>query len=129
MRILGIDYGKKKIGLAVGDTEIHIASPFDVVRNDHLWLDAVKAIVQKEGIAELVVGMPQGTGHEIASYVKEVQDFADTLSRELNLPVLTYDESFTTAEAKRLMKDSKQKGVDDAIAAMVMLQGYLDSLD
>lgn len=127
MRYLGIDYGKKKIGLAFGSDEIKIASPFGIIRHDEDIIQKIKDIVKKEGIDVLVVGMPQGTGHEVVKYVLEVRTFADNIGLETVLPVVTFDESFTTAEAIRLMRDSKQKGADDAVAAMVMLQSYLDT--
>lgn len=128
MRYLGIDYGKKKIGLAFGSDEIKIASPFGIIRHEEDIVEKIKEIVKKEGIDVLVVGMPQGTGHEIVKYVLEIRTFADTIGLETVLPVVTFDESFTTAEAKRLMRESKQKGADDAVAAMVMLQSYLDTI-
>lgn len=127
MRYLGIDYGKKKIGLAFGTDEMKIASPFGVIRHDENIVDQIRDVVKKEGIDVLVVGMPQGTGHEIVKYVLEVRNFADNIGLELGLPVVTFDESFTTAEANRLMRESNQKGADDAVAAMVMLQSYLDT--
>lgn len=127
MRYLGIDYGKKKIGLAFGTDDMKIASPFGIIRHDEDIIQKIKDIVKKEGIDVLVVGMPQGTGHEVVKYVLEVRTFADTIGLETVLPVVTFDESFTTAEAIRLMRESKQKGSDDAVAAMVMLQSYLDT--
>lgn len=127
MRILGIDFGTKKIGIAICNTEVKIASPLAVIRNDDNFLSALKKFLADEGIDKIVVGQPQGTGFEKASYVEMIQQFAMMLADELPIPVVTYDESFSTAEANRIMKESNVRGEDDAIAAMVILQAYVDS--
>lgn len=127
MRILGIDYGTKKIGFAIADTDVKMASPLMIMKNDEYFLPALKKLVADEMIDKLVVGKPQGTGFETVSYVEEIEKFVVMLNDILPVPVITFDESYTTHEAQRLMKESRNRGEDDDLAAMVILQAYIDS--
>lgn len=127
MKSLGLDFGTKKIGVAIVDSDIRIASPLMILKNDEAFLTALKRLISEEYIDEIVVGMPGGTGFEISDYLKEVETFVIKLADFLPIPIKTFDESYTTAEAQRLMKESRTRGEDDDLAAMVMLQAYSDS--
>lgn len=128
MRILGIDYGTKKIGIAIVDDQIKIASPLAILKNDDNFFAALKKFIADEAVDKIVIGKPQGTGFETESYVEEIERFVASLNDQLEIPAVTFDESFTTAEAQRLMKESRHRGEDDDLAAMVILQAYVDSV-
>lgn len=124
MRILGIDYGTKRVGVAIGDLETKVAVPFIVIEvlgvKDQVL--GVVRIIKDEGIKLVVIG--QGGKGLIE---KKVQKFAAQL-RKL-VPVEIVDEHFTTAQVERAMKGygKARKGVDkDAAAAALILQGWLD---
>ena len=128
MRILGIDYGKKKIGLAVGVSEIKIASPLSVIQNSDNSLELIAKFIDDEDIQEVVIGRPLGNSESIASQQRRVDEFVNTLNDKLTVKVLTFEEGYTSSEAKRMMQESEVGGEDDAIAAMLMLQRYLEVL-
>lgn len=126
MRILGIDYGDNKIGLAVGETDVSLASPFVIIQNNDLMLDLIDKYIKDENIEKMVVGIPYGNNYEITKQAEKVESFIKTLNDKFSIPVDTIDERFTTAEANKLMRAGDIKGEDDAIAAMLLLQSYMD---
>ena len=120
MKILGIDYGRKKIGLALGVGSL--AEPMKVIRySDTKILEGqIKKIVEEENIEKIVVGISEGEMGE------ESKRFAQSIGAE------TFDETLTSKEAQRLSIEAgisrkKRKGMEDAYAASIMLQSYLDS--
>ena len=120
MKILGIDYGRKKIGLALGVGSL--AEPMKVIRySDTKTLEGqIKKIVEEENIEKIVVGISEGEMGE------ESKRFAQSIGAE------TFDETLTSKEAQRLSIEAgisrkKRKGMEDAYAASIMLQSYLDS--
>lgn len=124
MQYLGIDYGARHIGMAIGDDDIGIASPWKTIEQTSLQetLDALKGIVKIEGIDTLVVGVPMfGSTH--TEQRREIEEFVHVLKESLSIPIETTDESFTSLEAQRRLGGSKD---DHAVAAMLILQSYLD---
>lgn len=124
IKYLGIDWGEKRIGLALGDNETCIASPFKVVSG----MDEVLEIIKNERIDTVVIGVPfkmSGAGNKIS---KNFLEFLDLLKNEAKIPVETIDERLTSKAADALAGDKKTKASRDAVAAMVLLQNYLDSL-
>ncbi|MDP3985355.1 MAG: Holliday junction resolvase RuvX [bacterium] len=126
MRVLGIDVGTKRVGLALGDTDSRVASPLATIEAE----DAQKQIVQLIGIEEIklvVVGMPhplQGDRGVPGEAERMVASFIDQLKGRIKIPVVTEDERFSTDAARALIGP---RGKDrDAVAASVILQGYFD---
>lgn len=124
MQILGIDYGRKKIGLAVADSQSRIAEPLGVVRfaNED---EAIEKILRLSEASKAVIGISEG---EMA---EETKDFARKLEEILKIPVVFQDETLTTYEAQRLsitanIKRKKRKALEDAYSATLILQSYLD---
>ena len=120
MRILGIDYGRAKVGLAFGESGL--AEPLKVIRykNIKILMDQIKQIAEEEKVNKLIVGISEG---EIA---KESKEFADKIG------AVTFDETLSTRDAQTLsrqngMSRKKRKDMEDAFAASVMLQSYLDT--
>lgn len=122
MRYLGIDYGLRYVGLALGDDETRIASPYttsDQTNEDFFAI--LKRVVEKEDVGAIVVGMPE---REQAALT---QNFIDRLKNAVVLPVHSWTERFTSQEARRHIKAGST--VDEhSIAAMLILQSYLDDL-
>lgn len=125
MRLLGIDYGQKKLGVAVAFSPI--AEPYSVIRrsNRESVLEKIKTLVEAEQIERVVVGISEG---EMA---KETKNFADNLRAYLTVPVDLHDETLSTQSAQKLAQEAnvaraKRKRLEDAYAASIMLQSYLD---
>lgn len=123
---LAIDYGTKKIGLAIGDMETKIASPFKILANTSDLFDQLKAICQVEKIDKIVLGVPVGLKGVKSKQYEHVIAFSDKLFQELGLEVVKQDENLSSAYAQRLLQGTKSKGRDDAVAAMIILQSYLE---
>lgn len=130
MRILGIDYGDKKIGLAFGDSDIQVAVPLDVVPNAgaetiRIFAEKVKA----EDIDVIVVGVPLSTGgHHSAEQLEKTRKFIRALKEAVSIPVVEEDESYTTSESIRLQKEEGSKASEDALAAMLIVREYLEAI-
>ncbi len=128
MRILGIDYGKKKIGLALGESDVRVAVPLEKIENrgDETLKELAK-MIKDEGIDLVVVGVPLAVQmHENKLQTHRSRTFAAKLQPLITVPIVEEDESFTTAESQRLMRDEGATADEDALAAMVILQTYLN---
>jgi len=134
MRVLGLDVGRRRVGVAVSDPTGLIASPLTVVEVRGIK-DAVRRVLEicREQQAErVVVGLPVTLGGELGPQAREVLEFVEALRRESPVPVETWDERLSTVGATRLLRagghDTRSmRGRVDAAAAAFMLQGYLDS--
>ncbi|SRR5258708_2636042 len=127
MNILSIDFGLSKIGVGIATSKI--ADPYIVIRykNEKEVFDKLKNIIEKENIEKIIVGISEG---EMAVKTRE---FIEGLKKEVNIPVEEFDETLTTFDAQKFsqesgMRRSKRREMEDAIAAAVMLQNYLDTL-
>lgn len=127
MNFLGIDYGEKRVGLATGSDETRIASPFLVLENKgrDFLLEEIKKICEQESMGEIVIGLPLTLASERGPQAEEVSRFVDFLKNNLSLPVETEDERFSSVMVDKLMAESGVKE-RDAVAAMIILQSYLD---
>ena len=142
MSILAIDYGAKKIGLAKSDQGHTMALPLQVIRSkdkDDL-LSQLSQVCQEHEIAQIIVGVPVSLSGgprqenllrqvDLANkHMQEVLDFVEWLKSNLHLPVAVEDERLSTKMANTLMKGEAKGQDDDAVAAMLILQNYLDRL-
>ena len=129
MRVLGIDYGAARIGIALGDTDSRIASPWQIIENRDFEVVEQKLlmIIQTEGIKTLVIGLPRRLHdqQEESAQVQEVRNFITRLS-VLGLPIVTENETWSSQLAARYVQDRGEKGKRDDLAAVVILQSYLD---
>ncbi|MBI2551028.1 Holliday junction resolvase RuvX [Candidatus Uhrbacteria bacterium] len=130
MRILGIDYGDKKIGLAFGDFGSQVALPLDVIRNDGAFtLKALARRVESEQIDRIVVGVPLPTGGRFGpEQLQKTRAFIEALRKVVSVPVDEEDESFTTKDSIRLQREEGAEADEDALAAMIMVQSYVSRL-
>jgi putative Holliday junction resolvase len=134
MRIMGIDYGSKRIGIAMSDELFLTAQGFDTIlnRTSAESIEAIKRLVMENAVKEVVVGLPISMNGTHSQKTKEVAEFTEELSRALSVPVRNIDERLTTVQAERALLDGdmsrgKRRQLRDKIAAQFILQSYLDS--
>ena len=133
-RFLGIDYGTKRIGLAVSDPEAAMASPLTTVQSrGDVGQDvvALAAVVREYEIDELVVGLPLNMDDTEGEQAKITRAFGEALTHQINLPVHYHDERLSSFTAEELLRPAeltrkKKKARLDRVAAQVMLQAFLD---
>ncbi len=121
---LGVDYGTKRVGIAISDTEGRIAFPRTTLANDEKLLGQVDDLIRKEHIQVVVVGDTRSHGGGENSVTPEAEAFVVALERETKLPVERVWEAWSSIEASRYAPEGKTH--DDASAAAVILQRYLD---
>jgi putative Holliday junction resolvase len=135
MRILGLDIGDRRIGVAISDAEQILASPLVTINrdNDDKAIDAIVELVSKYEVERIVVGLPYSLDGNIGRQANRVMGFIEKLSKCTNVNIETRDERLSTVAVERLLaeagiKSSRAKSRRDAAAAAFILQGYLDSL-
>lgn len=136
MRIIGIDYGDSRIGIAVSDLLGWTANGVETIQ----WsgditkaIDRIIELVKQYSAEKLVVGFPKNMNGTIGPRGEKTIEFIDLLSQRTSIEIIKWDERLTTVAANRMMheigmKTSKKKKVVDQIAAVYILQGYLDSI-
>ncbi|KKS33372.1 MAG: hypothetical protein UU95_C0034G0023 [Parcubacteria group bacterium GW2011_GWC2_42_12] len=123
MNYLGIDWGEARIGLALADGETKIATPFKVVGN----LAEVLKVINEEEIDIVIVGKPVSMmNHEPRTINEKYNKFVDDLKKKIAAPIEFFDERLSSKAADALPGNRKTKASRDAIAAMIILQSYLD---
>ena len=134
-RILALDIGDRRIGVAVSDPTGTLASPFTTITRRDLESDitAVLELAEQQEAVQIVAGMPLSLSGQAGPQAKKVRYVIKALEQRSHVPVKTWDERFSTREAERLLRESghhpsKERALTDAAAAAVILQGYLDSL-
>ena len=132
-RIIGIDYGRKRVGLAVSDPLGIFASALDTVHSANI-IDYLKKYAEKENVVKFVVGYPVNMDNTPSEAARDVEAFLNLLRKNFpDVPVETEDERFTSVLAHRAMidggmklKDRRDKSSVDKISAAIILQSYMD---
>ena len=128
MKILAVDYGTKRVGLAVGDEALKIVSPKGVISSKEA-IEKIKKIVKEGNIKKVVVGFPLTPAGKEGQRAKLVKKFVQKLKKELpEVEVVLWDERWTTDEAMRRLEGlppRKKKELKDVISAMIILEEYL----
>ena len=134
--ILGIDLGKKRTGIAVSDINQKIASPLKVIENMKFneILNILERIVNERNICAIVVGDPINMDGSIGPKSQSSRSFIKNLSKELDIPILLWDERLTSVSAERSLLEAdisrkKRQQIIDKIAASIILQNFLDYLN
>jgi putative Holliday junction resolvase len=133
-RLLGIDHGDTRIGLAVSDQLGSFAHPYRTLQSGPRLMDEILAIVDREQISAIVIGLPKNMDGTLGPAAAKVKSFADRLAQLIpTMKILFWDERLTTREAQRALhaagKNTKQsKKMIDQVAAQILLQNYMDSL-
>jgi putative Holliday junction resolvase len=131
-RIMAIDFGTRRIGLAVSDSLGITAQGLPTIdtRETKDVLSHIHNIVQEKGVEKIVVGMPKNMNGSIGPKGKEVKEFVRKLKRKTGLEIETQDERLTSVQSQKSMREmgtsQKKKGTVDRIAATLILQSYLD---
>ncbi|WP_103983084.1 Holliday junction resolvase RuvX [Parabacteroides chinchillae] len=133
-RIIAIDYGRKRTGLAVTDTLQMIANGLTTVPSGEL-VKYLSEYISRESVDLFVVGLPKQMNNELSENMKYIQAFVTHLKRTIpDIPVEYYDERFTSVMAHQAMlegglkkKKRQEKGLVDEISAVIILQAYLES--
>jgi putative Holliday junction resolvase len=132
-RILGIDHGSKRIGLAISDPDGKVALPVGTLTRQGLERDlaAIRELVEARQVERIVVGLPLHMDGRSGREAEAARAFAERLASELGLPVDTIDERWTTREAERALratgrKGKKKRAVIDSVAAALLLRTYLE---
>ncbi|HKS03748.1 MAG TPA: Holliday junction resolvase RuvX [Chthoniobacterales bacterium] len=131
--ILGIDFGRARIGLAISDELRLLAHPLRTIPADKRSLEAISEIVRQRNVDKIVVGIPRHMSGDIGDAARQALDFAAKLRSHVECPVETWDERLTTVAANTALtaagkKTRHTRNVVDQVAAQMILQGYLDRL-
>lgn len=134
MRILGLDVGTKRIGVAMSDELLITAQGSETIYRKDMKTDfgSIAKIVAENGVREIVVGLPLNMDGSEGPKAKEISLFVAELSKAVAVPIKTWDERLTTAQVERVMlaadaSRARRKREADRLAAQVILQSYLDS--
>ena len=131
MRIIGIDLGKKRIGLALGDTESRIAIGLPTLQNDRHLVDNLRAVIEGEHIQRLIVGLPKTMSGATGEQAGYTQKWANRIGHLLEVEVVYEDERLSSKMARdglfAIGSKLKKEDIDQA-AAVLILQSYLDRL-
>lgn len=136
MRILGIDFGDTRIGIALSDPFGWTAQALETIYwKIDMEKPAVKIadIISKNNVDKIIIGFPRNMNGTVGPRGEKTEEFINILSSKTTLPIIKWDERLSTVSANRTMhelgvKTSKKKGIVDQIAAVYILQGFLDSL-
>ena len=134
MRILGIDYGDARIGLALSDESETLASPLGTYKSQSMRkdIDYIANLAKEKGVGRIVVGLPINMDGSLGERADKTKAFGDTLARVSNIEVCYKDERLTTVSAERTLiacsvRREKRKEVIDTVSAQIILQSYLDA--
>lgn len=130
MRVLGIDYGEKRVGIALSDPMQILASPRAIIKhddNDQVVIEELLKIIKKESVSKIIVGLPLNMNGSVGFQAERVYQFVDGLKELVSLPIVFEDERESSKKVKEAMKlvKSKDERIDDRAAAII-LQNYLD---
>lgn len=130
---LGIDYGRKRMGLAVCGP-LKIACPIKMLLRQNARSDwqRLHNIIDEYEVDQIILGLPKNMNDTAGQMVTEVKMFAEELQRELQLPVILWDERLTSAEAEAKLMEAnlngrQRKKLQDSVAAAMILQSYIDA--
>jgi len=136
MRIMGLDFGSKTVGVAISDELLITAQGIEIIRRKEenklrQSLARIEALIEEYGVEEVVLGYPKNMNNTEGERVELTNEFKDKLERRTGLPVALWDECLTTVAADRFMMEAgirreERKEHVDRIAATFILQGYLD---
>jgi putative Holliday junction resolvase len=132
MRVLGLDVGEQRTGVALSDRMGWLASPITVLRcaSREAEMEAVEELAREHNVDRVIVGYPRSLNGTLGPQAQIVDRYVEQLRAHLNVPVITWDERLSTAQAERLVHESGRRvrrETIDAAAAAVILQSYLDA--
>ncbi len=134
MRILGLDLGRKRIGVAMSDPMAIVAQGVKsiIVQDEARAIDEICAFIKKNGVEKVVVGLPLNMDGSESQMAKEAARFAEKLKAKSEVPIKMWDERLTSLQIEKDLvfmdvSRAKRKKINDMLAAQIILQNYLDS--
>jgi putative Holliday junction resolvase len=135
VRILALDVGDKRIGIAVSDSTCTIAIGLTTIeRKSENFLEKLKALMQEYNVGEIIVGIPLKINGTEGAQAKNVREFEKQIKKQLGIPIKEWDERLTSLQAEKTLisgdvRRVKRKSIVDQVAAVLILQSYLDNLN
>jgi putative Holliday junction resolvase len=131
-RILGIDHGDVRIGIALSDPTEFLASSLCVLDSTNAGLDRLVALILEHQVEKVVVGLPRNMDGSYGPATAKVRAFIEKLKTKTEVPIFEWDERLSTVSAHNALREAglngkKRKGVVDKVAAQIILQNYLDA--
>ncbi len=135
MKVLGIDYGTKRVGLAIGNTNLKIATPFKTIDYDNYdkLIIELKKTIEDNNIELILMGLPVKLSGKEGESVKNAKALGEKIKSVIEIEVVYFDERYSTKTAQSVLIDAnvsrqKRKDVIDKLAATIILQNYFDYL-
>lgn len=138
MRVMGLDYGSKTMGVAISDELMMIATGLEIIRRDsekkiRKTLIRIDELIAEYNIGKIVLGLPKNMNNTLGERAEKSLELKETLERRTGLEVIMWDERLSTVSAHKAMMEAGIRREDrgnyvDSIAATIILQGYLDSV-
>lgn len=135
-RIMSIDFGLKRIGIALSDPLKKFASPFTTIPNDDKLFENLKTIIKEKNVEKIILGIPDQSVNSTKSVYNNVLQFKDELMKHFNIEIIMWNETHTSKIAEQRIIDSvkskkrrQNKGLIDMHSAAIILSEYLDSLN
>ena len=139
MRIMGLDYGAKTVGVAISDDMLITAQPVETIRREHptklrQTLARIETLMKEYDVEKVVIGLPKKLNNEEGELCEKTREFGEMVERRSGLEVIYQDERLTTVQADSVLSEGgirkeKRKQYIDKMAASLILQSYLDSLE
>lgn len=131
-RILGVDHGAVRIGVALSDPTAFLASSLCVLDSTNAGIDQLAALVAEHDVEKIVVGLPRNMDGSYGPATEKVRAFIEKLKTRILVPVVEWDERLSTVSAHHVLREAglngkRRKGVVDKVAAQIILQNYLDA--
>lgn len=137
MRIMGLDYGSKTVGVAISDPLFLTAQPYEIIRREQenklrRTLARIEELIKEYEVSEIVLGLPKNMNNTLGDRAEKSLEFKEMLERRTGLKVTMWDERLSTVSAHNAMMEAGIRREDrgkyvDSIAAVFILQGYLDN--
>ncbi len=131
LRLMGIDFGEVRIGIALSDPLQIISQPFLVLANNENTINEIQNIIKTEEVEKIILGLPQNLDGEDTKKTLEVREFAEELKRNIDIPLFFWDERYSSVEANEQLKQMgytilESRKVVDKVAASIILKNYME---
>jgi len=130
-RLMGIDFGEVRIGIALSDPLQIISQPFRVIPNNDNTISEIQNIVKTEEVEKIILGLPLNLDGEDTKKTLEVREFAEILKSNIDIPLIFWDERYSSVEANEKLKQMgysivESRKVIDKVAASIILKNYME---
>ena len=131
LRLMGIDFGEVRIGIALSDPLQIISQPFLVLTNNENTINEIQNMIKTEKVEKIILGLPQNLDGEDTKKTLEVREFAEKLKNNIDVPLIFWDERYSSVEANEQLKKMdytilESRKVVDKVAASIILKSYME---